>query len=57
MKRIAAPMVGGMLTATLLTLVVIPAIYLLWRRWQVKRGPDRALREALRDGMALTPGD
>ncbi len=57
MKRIAAPMVGGMLTATLLTLVVIPAIYLLWRRWQVKRGPDRALREALRDGMASTPGD
>ena len=27
MKRIAAPTVGGMLTATLLTLVVIPAIY------------------------------
>ncbi len=37
MKRIAAPMVGGMLTATLLTLVVIPAIYLVWRRWQVRR--------------------
>ena len=31
MKRIAAPMVGGMVTATLLTLAVIPAIYLLWR--------------------------
>ena len=38
MKRIAAPMVGGMLTATVLTLVVIPAIYLLWRRWQLRRG-------------------
>ncbi len=37
MKRIASPMVGGMLTATVLTLVVIPAIYLLWRRWQVAR--------------------
>ena len=37
MKRIAAPMVGGMVTATLLTLVVIPAIYSLWRGWQVKR--------------------
>ncbi len=35
MKRIAAPMVGGMITSTLLTLVVIPAIYLLWRRRQV----------------------
>jgi Cu(I)/Ag(I) efflux system membrane protein CusA/SilA len=37
MKRIASPMVGGMLSATVLTLVVIPAIYLLWRRWQVAR--------------------
>ncbi|MEO5579846.1 MAG: CusA/CzcA family heavy metal efflux RND transporter [Gemmatimonadaceae bacterium] len=31
MKRIAAPMVGGMITSTVLTLVVIPAIYSLWR--------------------------
>jgi Cu(I)/Ag(I) efflux system membrane protein CusA/SilA len=38
MKRIAAPMVGGMVTATLLTLAVIPAIYLLWRRWGLGRG-------------------
>jgi Cu(I)/Ag(I) efflux system membrane protein CusA/SilA len=37
MKRIAAPMVGGMVTSTVLTLVVIPAIYFLWRRWQVAR--------------------
>ena len=40
MKRIASPMVGGMLTATVLTLVVIPAIYLLWRRWQVRHQPE-----------------
>ena len=32
MKRIAAPMVGGMVSATMLTLAVIPAVYLLWRR-------------------------
>jgi len=31
MKRIAAPMVGGMVTSTLLTLVVIPVLYYLWR--------------------------
>jgi Cu(I)/Ag(I) efflux system membrane protein CusA/SilA len=37
MKRIAAPMVGGMVTSTLLTLVVIPAIYYLWRVNQVGR--------------------
>lgn len=31
MKRIATPMVGGMVTSTVLTLLVIPAIYILWR--------------------------
>jgi Cu(I)/Ag(I) efflux system membrane protein CusA/SilA len=31
MRRIAAPMVGGMISATLLTLVVIPALFVLWR--------------------------
>ena len=31
MKRIAAPMVGGLVTSTMLTLVVIPAIYYLWK--------------------------
>ncbi|HMA40785.1 MAG TPA: CusA/CzcA family heavy metal efflux RND transporter [Gemmatimonadales bacterium] len=35
MKRIAAPMVGGMITSTVLTLAVIPAIYYLWRQWQL----------------------
>jgi Cu(I)/Ag(I) efflux system membrane protein CusA/SilA len=37
MKRIAAPMVGGMVSATILTLVVIPSVYLIWKRWEVKR--------------------
>jgi len=31
MRRIAAPMIGGMISATLLALVVIPAIYSLWQ--------------------------
>jgi Cu(I)/Ag(I) efflux system membrane protein CusA/SilA len=31
MQRIAAPMVGGIVSATLLTLVVIPAVYLIWQ--------------------------
>ena len=39
-KRIAAPMVGGMITSAALTLIVIPAIYSLWREWQL----DRAAR-------------
>jgi Cu(I)/Ag(I) efflux system membrane protein CusA/SilA len=36
MKRIAAPMVGGMITSTILTLVVIPAIYYLWKSIEVR---------------------
>jgi len=31
MRRIAAPMVGGMVSATVLTLIVIPALFYLWR--------------------------
>jgi len=36
MKRIAAPMIGGMVTSTFLTLAVIPAIYTLWRGREIK---------------------
>ena len=35
MKRIAAPMVGGMISSTVLTLLVIPAIYALWRETEL----------------------
>lgn len=42
MKRIAAPMVGGMISSTILTLVVIPAIYSLWKEREVRRAGDRA---------------
>jgi Cu(I)/Ag(I) efflux system membrane protein CusA/SilA len=31
MKRIAAPMIGGMISATILTLIVVPAIYGIWK--------------------------
>ncbi len=37
MRRIAAPMIGGMVSATLLTLVVIPAVYLLWKSAGLKK--------------------
>ena len=36
-SRIAAPMVGGMISSTLLTLAVIPAIYALTKQWQLQR--------------------
>ena len=37
MKRIAAPMVGGMVSATVLTLLVVPALYSVWREWQLRK--------------------
>ncbi|MED5492997.1 MAG: efflux RND transporter permease subunit [Pseudomonadota bacterium] len=42
MSRIAAPMVGGMITAPLLSLFVLPAAYLLMRRRQLRVTPQQA---------------
>ncbi|HEX7438236.1 MAG TPA: efflux RND transporter permease subunit, partial [Caldimonas sp.] len=39
MSRIAAPMVGGMISSTVLTLCVIPALYALVKQWQLGRTP------------------
>ena len=38
MSRIAAPMVGGMISSTVLTLAVIPAIYALVKQWELRAG-------------------
>ena len=43
MKRIAAPMVGGMISSTVLTLVVIPAIYSLWKEREVRHPSGRTV--------------
>jgi Cu(I)/Ag(I) efflux system membrane protein CusA/SilA len=37
MKRIAAPMVGGVITSTILELVIYPAIYMLWKGREFKK--------------------
>ncbi|MDW7679144.1 MAG: CusA/CzcA family heavy metal efflux RND transporter, partial [bacterium] len=37
MKRIAAPMVGGLISSTILTLIIIPAIYALWKRFVLRK--------------------
>jgi len=37
MSRMAAPMVGGMLSAVLLTLVVVPVSYFLWRKYTIEK--------------------
>ena len=39
MKRIAAPMVGGLATSFLMELLVYPAVYYLWRRGNLPEGP------------------
>jgi copper/silver efflux system protein len=36
MKRIAAPMVGGMVTSVVVVLLVYPAIYYIWKGWDLK---------------------
>jgi len=41
-KRIAAPMIGGLVTSTVLTLVVIPAIYYIWQQHAVRIGATAA---------------
>ena len=45
MKRIAAPMVGGVITSTILELIIYPAIYMLWRGRQVRKGQATMERE------------
>jgi Cu(I)/Ag(I) efflux system membrane protein CusA/SilA len=42
MKRMAAPMVGGLITSAFLTLEIIPVIYTYWRLAQIKREQRRA---------------
>ena len=37
MKRIAAPMVGGVITSVMMELAVYPVIYYLWRSWEMKK--------------------
>jgi Cu(I)/Ag(I) efflux system membrane protein CusA/SilA len=51
MRRIAAPMVGGMVSSTILTLIVIPAIYALVKEYPIRWGDKPILeRIAARSG-------
>jgi len=53
-RRIAAPIVGGMISATLLALLVIPAIYSLWQEALLRRDA-RASERTLVDASGPTP--
>jgi Cu(I)/Ag(I) efflux system membrane protein CusA/SilA len=50
MKRVAAPMVGGLFTSFAMELLVYPAVYLLWRRRSSLPGPDVVVGTPLADG-------
>ena len=50
MKRIAAPMVGGLVTSFLLELLVYPAIYFLWKGRRLPEGPVSV------PGLEMEPG-
>jgi Cu(I)/Ag(I) efflux system membrane protein CusA/SilA len=52
MQRIAAPMVGGLASATVLTLLIIPALYMVWRRAGLQREIRRRFNE---NGAGRTP--
>ncbi len=41
MKRIAAPMIGGMVTTTILTLLVIPSLYFIWEKGKISHRPPK----------------
>jgi copper/silver efflux system protein len=43
MKRIAAPMVGGVVTSTILELIIYPAIYVIWKERELHKVDERAV--------------
>jgi Cu(I)/Ag(I) efflux system membrane protein CusA/SilA len=55
MKRIAAPMVGGMVSSTVLTLIVIPAIYSLWQESKLARAQRASQRARQLSHGAIAP--
>jgi len=56
MQRIAAPMIGGMVTATLLTLFVIPSIFVIWKLLALSR-VNREIASVTPAGAATVPAE
>jgi Cu(I)/Ag(I) efflux system membrane protein CusA/SilA len=52
MKRIAAPMIGGVITSAVLELLIYPVIYVIWRKHEL---PDQTEEEAALIPPALIP--
>ncbi|NUO19461.1 efflux RND transporter permease subunit [bacterium] len=55
MKRVAAPMVGGLVTSFALELLVYPAIYYLWKRKTVVPGPESSADNGENTAATLVP--
>jgi Cu(I)/Ag(I) efflux system membrane protein CusA/SilA len=52
MRRIASPMVGGMISSLILTMLVIPAAYLLWEWHRLRKLEGRPV-EVMRTGSSI----
>jgi hypothetical protein len=52
MKRIAAPMIGGVVTSAILELLIYPVIYVIWRRREL---PDQSEEQTPLIPPALVP--
>jgi membrane protein YdbS with pleckstrin-like domain len=56
MKRIAAPMIGGVITSAILELFIYPAIYTLWKwRWEVRSALVKANLDRIVERLAALP--
>lgn len=53
--RIAAPLIGGLWTSMILTLLVLPAAYAIWRRHQLRKGTLRLAPEGAPEETAPSP--
>ena len=57
MRRIAVPMIGGMISSTVLTLIVIPAVYGLVKGWRLPRGRAGILGDMKPGSMEIRPAE
>ena len=51
LKRIAAPMIGGVITSGMMELLVFPVIYFLWRGWKLDRDLEATDSGEIKEGL------
>ncbi len=51
MKRIAAPMIGGVITSGMMELLVFPVIYFLWRGWKLEKSLEATDAGEIEEGL------